>query len=85
MKTCLDVLQNARGKVEAKAVQRLACQMSWAAGFFPWVKRQSHVLWSQMKRQGQRDSQPTIQYRLVVKNQRSNVPVVPDHCTSVPM
>ena len=41
----VDKLNKAKGMVDIKQVQRLAGQLSWASGLFPWLKCFNTMLW----------------------------------------
>ena len=46
MKLNVDTLHHARGMVDIRIVERLAGQLSWASGLFPWIKCFNAALWA---------------------------------------
>ena len=46
MKAATDALVKAKGLVDIKLVQRLAGQLSWAAGLFRWIRSFNTALWA---------------------------------------
>ena len=46
MRAAVDMLHKAKGMVDIQTVQKLAGQLSWASGLFPWIKGFNSALWA---------------------------------------
>jgi hypothetical protein len=46
MRDSVDILHKAKGMIDCKLVQKVAGQLSWASGLFPWIKGFNSALWA---------------------------------------
>jgi hypothetical protein len=63
MQEAVDKLHKARGMIDCQLVQRVAGQLSWASGLFPWIKGFNSLLWSAITAHAAEQEKYTVKKR----------------------